>query len=338
VKKILVTGGAGYIGSHTLVELLANNFEPVVIDNLSNSSIESLKRVEMIAEKPIDFYKIDIRDISALENLFKKYNFSSVIHFAGLKSISESIENPIHYFKNNIEGSINLFSVMEKYNVNKIVFSSSATVYGNPSELPLKETSKKNPPANPYASSKEIIENILQHIFAFKNNWSIINLRYFNPVGAHESGIIGENPKGKPNNIMPVLCSVAQGEYPKILIFGNDYDTRDGTGVRDYIHVVDLAKAHINALYKVLSVQQIFNINLGTGNGYSVLELIEEFKKISGKRINYEFVSRRAGDIGTVYTDPSYAKSTLNWKAHRCLSDMCKDAWNWQKNNPKGYQ
>jgi len=335
MKKILVTGGAGYIGSHTLVELLKNNFTPVVIDNLSNSSLDTIHNVKKITAKNFDFFNIDIKDIHSLNELFKKYSFSSVIHFAGLKSVSESTIKPLKYFKENVEGSINLFSMMNKYNVNKIVFSSSATVYGKPSELPIKESSTLNSPLNPYGSSKVMIEGILKNIFEFSKNWSVINLRYFNPVGAHESGKIGESPLKKPDNIMPIISNTAMGNFSKVSIYGNDYDTHDGTGIRDYVHVVDIAKAHIKALERALAYSEFQNINLGTGMGHSVLDLIKMFTEVSGKEIPYEVIPRRNGDLDIVYADPSYAEKILDWKAEKKLYDMCKDTWNWQKNNQK---
>ena len=334
---ILVTGGTGYIGSHTVLELLQKGYEVTVLDNLSNSSTESLRRVELLTNKIVGFVKGDITDEASLEQIFSENNFSAVIHFAGLKAVGESVINPLTYYENNVFGSIQLFKVMSKYNVNNIVFSSSATVYGEPQSLPLKETMPVGVPTNPYGMSKLMIENILQDIFISNNDWAIVNLRYFNPVGAHVSGDIGEDPNGIPNNLMPFISQTATGKRECLSIFGNDYETKDGTGVRDYIHVVDLALGHIKALDKIQQKPGFYTVNLGTGIGYSVLDIVNTFKSATGQHIPYQFMPRRPGDVAACYADPSYAKSCLDWSATKDLSQMCFDTWRWQSKNPNGY-
>lgn len=337
MKYILVTGGAGYIGSHTLVKLIENDYIPVVFDNLTNSSIESIFRVQKITNAEFPFVKGDIRDKVALSKIFAEFKFDAVIHFAGLKSVADSIEHPLNYYLNNVTGSVNLFSVMQENNVKTIVFSSSATVYGVPVSLPLKESMPTGIPTNPYGMTKLMIEKILTDLYISDSEWRIVNLRYFNPVGAHESGLIGEDPTDTPNNLMPFITQTATGKREKLLVFGGDYDTHDGTGVRDYIHVVDLAFGHIQALKKVTASTGMWTVNLGTGNGYSVLDIVKTFENVSGKKVPYEIVDRRWGDIATCYADPLYAKEILDWEAEFDLYDMCRDSWNWQSKNPNGY-
>jgi len=334
--QVLVTGGAGYIGSHTLIELISSGYEPVVVDNLSNSKFEAIKRVEKITGKTIKFYKADILDKDALRTIFKENNINSVINFAGFKAVGESVAKPLEYYHNNITGMLVLLEVMREFNVKNIVFSSSATVYGNPKTVPINESFPLST-TNPYGSTKLFIEYILKDLYKADNTFNIAILRYFNPVGAHESGLIGEDPKGIPNNLSPYITKVAIGELPKLRIFGGDYDTADGTGVRDYIHVVDLAKGHVLAIKKLEQKSGLIIVNLGTGIGYSVLEMVKAFSKAVGKDIPYEIVERRAGDIAVCYADTSYAFKLLGFKAEKNLDDMCKDSWNWQKNNPNGY-
>lgn len=334
--KILLTGGAGYIGSHTLVELLNQNHEITVIDNLSNSKIESIKRVKTITGKELIFNKIDLCNIIELEKVFSSNQFEAVIHFAGLKAVGESVQKPLLYYYNNITGTTNLCQMMIKYDVKNIVFSSSATVYGNPTSVPITEDFPIKP-ANPYGNTKYIIETILKDIQIANPDWNVIILRYFNPVGAHESGLIGEDPNGIPNNLMPYISQVAVGRLPYLKVYGNDYPTKDGTGIRDYIHVVDLAQGHLKALDKLLTNPGYCVYNLGTGQGYSVLDVITTFEKWSQRKIPYKIVGRRPGDIAECYADPSKANRELAWKAERNLDDMCRDTWNWQKKNPNGY-
>lgn len=341
-KIILVTGGTGYIGSHAVVSLITEGYKPVIADNLSNSKIKVLERITKITKQKPPFYKVDLRDYKALDKVFLKHSISSVIHFAGLKAVGESVAEPLRYYENNIQGSISLCRVMSKHNVKSMIFSSSASIYGEPSVVPVKEDSVPAP-ANPYARSKLMIEQILQDIHKADNSWRIILLRYFNPVGAHESGMIGEDPRGIPNNLMPYISQVAVGSRKGINIFGNDYPTPDGTGVRDYIHVMDLVEGHIAALKKMekaglrTASQKPLIVNLGTGRGYSVLEMISSFEKASGKKIPYHIVKRRPGDIAACYADPSLALKLFKWKARRNIADMCADAWRWQSLNPKGY-
>lgn len=335
--KILVTGGAGYIGTHTLVELIENGYEPIVFDNFVNSSEKSLQRVEQITGKKIPYVNGDIRDYASLESVFSSHEFQGVIHFAGLKAVGESVEKPILYYENNVYGSLQLLKAMAAYNVKTIVFSSSATVYGDPISLPLDESMPTGEPTNPYGMSKLMIENILTDVHKNDKSWRIVNLRYFNPVGAHVSGLIGEDPTGIPNNLMPFITQTATGKREKLSVFGGDYDTHDGTGVRDYIHVVDLAKGHIKALQKAEQQSGLWTVNLGTGTGYSVLDLIKAFEEVSNKKIPYEIVSRRPGDVASCYADPKFAKQVLGWEAKLGLNDMCSDSWRWQSNNPNGY-
>jgi UDP-glucose 4-epimerase len=335
--NILVTGGAGYIGSHTCVELLEAGYEIVVVDNLSNSNAESLKRVREITGKSLDFHEVDLRDKSALIEVFKKHSFDAVIHFAGLKAVGESGKVPLLYYDNNISGTISLCEVMEEFEVRNIVFSSSATVYGEADQVPIKEDCPVSP-ANTYGRTKLMVEEILGDIYHSNNKWNIAILRYFNPVGAHSSGKIGEDPNGIPNNLFPYICQVGVGKLTELSIFGNDYPTPDGTGIRDYIHVIDLAQGHIKALEKLSENQGIEIYNLGTGRGYSVFEMISAFEKVSGEKIKYEIVGRRYGDIAICYADPSKAENELGWTADRDIDEMSKDAWNWQSNNPDGYK
>jgi len=336
IMRILVTGGAGYIGSHTCVELLSKGHDIVIVDNFSNSKPEVLNRIKEITGKEFRFYKADILDKEGLNKIFQENDINAVIHFAGLKAVGESVKIPIKYYYNNITGTLVLCEVMEKHNVKKMVFSSSATVYGKPESVPIKEDFPLNP-ANPYGRTKLMIEEILKDIYASDNDWSIALLRYFNPIGAHESGKIGEDPNGVPNNLMPYITQVAIGKREKLNIFGNDYDTHDGTGVRDYIHVVDLAKGHLKALEKIMVSEGIDSYNLGTGTGYSVLDVVCAFEKVTGIKIPYQVTDRRPGDIDKCYADPAKAYNELGWKAEKNLEDMCMDSWNWQMKNPNGY-
>lgn len=334
---VLVTGGAGYIGSHAAVELLDKGYDIVIVDNLSNSQIQSIHRVKEITGKDFPFYQYDLLDYEALENLFKKYNFDAVMHFAGLKAVGESVEIPLKYYRNNIIGTINLCEIMSKYNVKKLIFSSSATVYGNPDRVPIDESFPLSA-TNPYGRTKLMIEEILRDLYRADSSWRIAILRYFNPIGAHESGRIGENPKGIPNNLMPYITQVAIGKREKLYVFGNDYETHDGTGVRDFIHVVDLVKGHLKALEYINDNEGIETFNLGTGTGYSVLDLINTFSSVTSRKIPYEIVGRRPGDIGICYANPEKAERVLGWKAEKNLKDMCKDSWKWQLENPNGYE
>lgn len=334
--KILVTGGAGYIGSHTCVELLNNDYEVVVVDNLCNSNKESLNRVKAITAKELTFYQQDILDEAGLSQVFAQHNIDAVIHFAGLKAVGESVEKPLEYYQNNLIGTLVLFKVMRDYKVKNFVFSSSATVYGDPHSVPINEDFPLSA-TNPYGRSKLIIEEICHDLFVADNTWNIALLRYFNPVGAHESGLIGEDPNGIPNNLMPYIAQVAIGKREKLSIFGGDYDTPDGTGVRDYIHVVDLAIGHIKALEKLNSKPGLVTYNLGTGQGYSVLEMLQAMEKVCQQKLSFEIVARRAGDIATCYADPGFAEKEIGWKAERNLDMMAEDTWRWQQNNPQGY-
>lgn len=328
--SILVTGGAGFIGSHTVVELLEKGEEIVIVDNFSNSSSEALDKIKQITNKDFKFYEVDLLDEERLEKVFKENNIESVIHFAGLKAVGESVAKPIEYYHNNITGTLVLLKLMKKYNCKKIVFSSSATVYGNPASLPIKEDFPLST-TNPYGSTKLMIEQILQDVCAADRDFSVAILRYFNPIGAHESGLIGEVPNGIPNNVMPYILKVATGEYEALTVFGNDYNTPDGTGVRDYIHVVDLAKGHLKALDKIRKENGVKIYNLGTGNGYSVLDLVTTFEKVNGVKVNYKIGARRPGDIAACYADPSKAKEELGWVAEKGIEEMCKDAWRFIK-------
>ena len=336
MENILVTGGAGYIGSHTAVELLNSGYGVVVLDNLCNSSKESLKRVEKITGKKVVFYEGDIRDENIYGKIFKENEISAVIHFAGLKAVGESVKIPLEYYDNNIYGTLVLLKNMRKAGVKKILFSSSATVYGIPEKLPLTEDCRLSA-INPYGATKLYIEGMLKDLQNAEPDWNVMLLRYFNPVGAHESGLIGEDPKGIPNNLMPYIAQVASGKLEKLRVFGNDYPTPDGTGVRDYIHVVDLAKGHVAALkgYKEAGVHIC---NLGTGRGYSVLEILHSFEKACGKKLPYEIVPRRAGDAASCYASAEKAERELGWSAKLGIDEMCASSWNWQKNNPNGYQ
>lgn len=335
-RNILVTGGCGFIGSHTVVELLNASYNVIVIDNLSNSSDKALKRVEQITGQSVKFYQKDLLDEQAVNDIFNTENISAVIHFAGLKAVGESCKIPLAYFHNNITGTLNLLRAMEKYSVKSLVFSSSATVYGRPESVPIREDFPLSV-SNPYGRTKLIIEDMLRDIYEADNSWDIALLRYFNPIGAHESGEIGENPNGIPNNLLPYVSKVAAGELKAVNVFGDDYDTPDGTGVRDYIHVVDLAEGHIKALEKLRSHCGLVTYNLGTGKGYSVLEIIQNFEKACGKKIPYNITERRSGDIDMCYADPDKAKKELGWEAKRGIDKMCEDAWRWQSKNPKGF-
>ena len=334
--KILVTGGAGYIGSHTCIELIKSGYEVVVVDNLYNSSLESLKRIESLVDCNIPFHKVDIRDKVALIQVFEQYSIDGVIHFAGLKSVGESVEKPIEYYDTNVGGTFILADVMREFDCKTFIFSSSATVYGDPHTVPIKEGFPLSV-TNPYGRSKLMIEEFLQDVFVADDSWHIALLRYFNPVGAHKSGLIGEDPNDIPNNLIPYISQVAVGKLEKLSVFGGDYDTHDGTGVRDYIHVVDLAKGHVKALQALKSKPQVLIVNLGTGNGYSVLDMVKAFEKASGKNIPYQIVDRRPGDIATCYADPTFAVEKLDWKVEYELDEMCEDTWRWQSMNPNGY-
>ena len=341
--NILVTGGAGFIGSHTLIELMAAGHSVVVVDNLSNSSLESLHRVECITGHAVPFYKVDIRDREGLSRVFALHNFDCCIHFAGLKAVGESVVKPWEYYENNINGTLVLLDVMRQHGCKNIIFSSSATVYGNPAEVPITEACPKGHCTNPYGQTKSMLEEILidMHTADVKlmdpKPWNVVLLRYFNPIGAHESGLIGEDPNGIPNNLMPYITQVAVGKLDKLHVFGDDYATADGTGVRDYIHVVDLAKGHVKALKAIEENCGVAIYNLGTGRGYSVLEVVHAFEKVSGVTIPYVIEERRPGDIAVCYSDPGKAKRELGWKAEYDIYDMCRDSWNWQKKNPEGY-
>ena len=335
--KILVTGGAGYIGSHTCIELLGAGYEVVALDNLSNSFETSLQRVREITGKSLDFYKADLLDKPGLDLIFKDHRIDAVIHFAGLKAVGESVSIPLKYFHNNITGTLSLLDAMSQAGVKNIVFSSSATVYGDPASLPIREDFPLSA-TNPYGRTKLMIEEILRDLHVSDPEWNIALLRYFNPVGAHESGLIGEDPFDIPNNLMPFIAQVAVGKLPRVNVFGNNYDTPDGTGVRDYIHVVDLAVGHIKTLPKLFTNPGVVVYNLGTGRGYSVLEMIEGFRKASGRPIDYVITDRRPGDIAACWADPAKARDELGWQAEKSLEEMCRDNWNWQKNNPNGYR
>lgn len=329
---ILVIGGAGYIGSHTVVELLNENKEVIVVDNFSNSKPEMLGKIKKITNKDFKFYELDYSNKEKMDKVFAENKIDSVIHFAGYKAVGESVEKPIEYYTNNVSGTLNLLDVMRKHNVKTIIFSSSATVYGDPEVVPLTEMCKIGATTNPYGSSKLFIEQILKDVYKSDNTWDVCILRYFNPIGSHESGIIGEEPQGRPNNLMPYIVRVASGELEELSIFGNDYNTPDGTGVRDYIHVVDLAKGHIKALEKLEKEKSgIYIYNLGTGKGYSVLDMVHAFEKTTGQKIKYKITERRAGDIATCYADATKAKEELNWVAEKTLEDMCRDSWNYIK-------
>ena len=335
--KVLVTGGAGYIGSHTSLELLNGGHDVVILDNLSNSSAEAVSRIEALSGKKTAFYQADVRDKETLRKIFQAHKIDWVIHFAGLKAVGESCAKPIEYYDNNLYGTLCLLEVMKEAGVKKLIFSSSATVYGTPETLPLTENSKTGGTTNPYGTSKYFQEIMLEDVYKSDPTWTVVLLRYFNPVGAHESGMIGEDPKGIPNNLTPFIAKVAIGELPEIGVFGNDYPTKDGTGVRDYIHVVDLAKGHVAAMDNVKK-SGVYVYNLGTGDGYSVLEVIAAFEKACGKKLPYSFKPRRAGDIAECYADASKAKRELGWEAKLGIDEMCASLWNWQRKNPNGYK
>lgn len=337
---VLVTGGAGYIGSHTCVELLAAGLEPVVVDNLSNSSEEALQHVEVIAGRHLPLHRADLRDADALRDIFSRYDIDAVIHFAGLKAVGESVAQPLRYYENNVAGTINLCQVMEEAGVRQLIFSSSATVYGDPASVPIREDFPTGA-TNPYGASKLMVEDILRDLCAAPDSgWTVSLLRYFNPIGAHESGTIGEDPRGIPNNLLPYVAQVAVGRLPQLQVFGDDYDTPDGTGVRDYIHVVDLARGHLAALEKLCRQDTeagCYTYNLGTGRGSSVLEIVRAFEQASGREIPYKIAPRRPGDIAECYADPALAERELGWRAEFGLERMVKDTWRWQSQNPEGY-
>lgn len=330
--KILVTGGCGYIGSHTVCELLDNNYEVVIIDNLCNSKKDVIGKIKSITGKEVRFYEGDVCDRSALEKIFNENKIDAAIHFAGLKAVGESVEKPLMYYRNNLDSTLTLLEVMREHNCKRIVFSSSATVYGKPASLPIKEDFPLST-TNPYGSTKLMIEQILKDVSVADNEWSIAILRYFNPIGAHESGLIGENPNGIPNNLMPYIIKVAVGELPHLNVFGNDYDTHDGTGVRDYIHVVDLAKGHLKAIDKIIKDTGVDCYNLGTGKGYSVLDIVNTFEKVNNIKVEYKIVDRRPGDIDACYADPTYAKEQLGWQAEKGIEEMCRDSYNFIQTN-----
>ena len=334
---ILVTGGTGYIGSHTCVELQNAGYDVVVLDNLANSSEKSLERVKAITGKDIKFYKGDIRDRKILKEIFENEKIDSCIHFAGLKAVGESVEKPWEYYDNNITGTLTLVDEMRKHGVKNIIFSSSATVYGDPAEIPITEECPKGQCTNPYGWTKSMLEQILSDMQKADNEWNVVILRYFNPIGAHKSGTMGENPNGIPNNLMPYITQVAVGKREELGVFGDDYDTPDGTGVRDYIHVVDLADGHVKALKKIEEKAGLCIYNLGTGTGYSVLDIVKNFEEANDLKIPYSIKPRRAGDIAICYADPSKAKRELGWEAKFGIKEMCADSWRWQKNNPNGY-
>ncbi len=334
---ILVTGGAGYIGSHTVLELQNAGYEVVVIDNLCNSSCKSLQRVEKLTGKKVPFYQVDILDEEGLREVFRKEQIESCIHFAGLKAVGESVREPWRYYYNNISGTLSLIKVMNEFNVKNIVFSSSATVYGNPAFVPITEECPKGEITNPYGQTKSMLEQVLTDIQKADPEWNVVILRYFNPIGAHESGSIGENPNGIPNNLMPYITQVAVGKLQCLGVFGDDYDTPDGTGVRDYIHVVDLALGHVRAIEKIAENKGLCIYNLGTGHGYSVLDVVKNFEEASGVKIPYEIKDRRPGDIAQCYASPEKAEKELHWKAERDILKMCEDSWRWQSDNPNGY-
>lgn len=336
--NILVTGGAGYIGSHTVVELLNSGHSVVVLDNLCNSSSKALQAVEQITQKAVPFVQGDIRDRACLDEIFKQYAIDAVIHFAGLKAVGESVQKPLEYYDNNVAGSLNLLEAMRDAGVFNIVFSSSATVYGNPAEIPISENCPTGTPTNPYGMSKLMVENILADAAFADERWSIARLRYFNPIGAHPSGLIGENPNGIPNNLMPYITQVAIGKLKQLSVFGSDYDTHDGTGVRDYIHVVDLAKGHLAALQYLEQHKGCHTWNLGTGQGYSVLDMVRAFEQANAVKVPYQLVARRPGDIAECWSNPQKAQQELGWQAEFGLTDMVKHSWHWQQKNPNGFE
>jgi UDP-glucose 4-epimerase len=334
--KILITGGAGYIGSHTCVELLAAGCELIVVDNLCNSKREALHRVEAISREKVTFFELDLRDQSGLKRIFAEHAIDAVIHFAGLKAVGESVEKPLQYYDVNVTGSLVLFEVMAAANVKTLVFSSSATVYGDPQSVPIREHFPLSA-TNPYGRSKLMIEDILRDLYRADASWRIALLRYFNPVGAHTSGTIGEDPNGIPNNLMPIVAQVASGKREAVSVYGDDYPTRDGTGVRDYIHVMDLARGHVKALDALRTREGLMTLNLGTGNGYSVLDVVHAFEKASGRPVPYKIAPRRLGDIAECFADPALAAETIGWRAEMDMNKMCADAWRWQSANPNGF-
>lgn len=334
--SILVTGGAGYIGSHTVIDLVENGFDPVIADNLCNSKFEAVKRVRELAGRDVKFYEYDLTDRALVEDIFEKESVDAVIHFAGLKAVGESCEKPLEYFSNNIVSTLNILTVMREHGVKNFVFSSSATVYGQPESVPIREDFPLSV-TNPYGRTKLMIEDILRDVYAADRSMNIALLRYFNPIGAHKSGRIGEDPGGIPNNLMPYVSQVAIGKLEKLKVFGNDYPTRDGTGVRDYIHVLDLARAHSLAVAKLRENPGLVTYNIGTGKGYSVLEIVRAFEKASGKKVPYEIVGRRSGDIAECYADPSLAEREMGFRCRYGLDEMCADTWRWQSMNPEGY-
>ena len=336
-KRILVTGGAGFIGSHTLIELHKAGYEFVVVDNLVNSNPEALRRVGELIGAEVPFLKADIRDREALNKVFEQYKFDSCIHFAGLKAVGESVAKPLEYYENNMSGTFTLIDVMRQHGCKNIIFSSSATVYGDPAIIPITEECPKGHCTNPYGQTKSMLEQVLMDVQKADPEWNVVLLRYFNPIGAHQSGRIGENPNGIPNNLMPYITQTAIGRRKELGVFGNDYDTHDGTGVRDYIHVVDLATAHVAALQAIEKKAGLAIYNIGTGHGYSVLDVVNAFEKANGVKVPYSIKPRRPGDIATCYCDPSKAERELGWKAKYGIEDMCRDSWNWQSQNPEGY-
>lgn len=338
MKTILVTGGAGFIGSHTIVELQQSAYDVVVVDNLSNSSSESLNRVKSITGRPLAFYQMDIRDRAGMERVLSEHPCDACIHFAGLKAVGESVEKPWEYYENNIGGTLVLLDVLRKHNCKNVIFSSSATVYGDPAEIPITEQCPKGQCTNPYGWTKSMLEQVMTDMQKADTEWNVVLLRYFNPIGAHPSGTMGEDPNGIPNNLMPYVTQVAIGKRPELGVFGNDYDTHDGTGVRDYIHVVDLARGHVAALKAIERKCGLAIYNLGTGHGYSVLDVVNAFQKTNNVPIPYSIKPRRAGDIATCYSDPSKAEKELGWKAEFGIEEMCRDSWNWQRKNPNGYR
>lgn len=332
--KVLVTGGTGYIGSHTCVELLNSGYDVVIIDNLCNSKREVVDKIESITSKKVKFYEEDVCNKEALQTIFKENKIDAVIHFAGLKAVGESVQKPLMYYRNNLDSTLSLLEVMNEYNCKQLVFSSSATVYGTPKSLPIKEDFPLST-TNPYGSTKLMIEDILRDLYISDNDWSIALLRYFNPIGAHSSGLIGENPSGIPNNLMPYIIKVATGELPILNVFGDDYDTKDGTGVRDYIHVVDLALGHLKAIERIVNTKGVDTYNLGTGEGYSVLELVKTFERVNGIKVNYQITDRRPGDIAACYADPSKAKELLDWQAQKNIEEMCYDSYHFIETHSK---
>ena len=334
---VLVTGGMGYIGSHTCVELLEQGMDVVIVDNLVNSSAEAGRRVEQITQKNVTFYQIDVRDRDRLDEVFRRHSIDCVIHFAGLKAVGESVRMPLEYYDNNLNSTIVLVQTMRRHNVRKIIFSSSATVYSGDNPMPLYETSRTGNCTNPYGWTKYVCEQVLRDCVVADPSWSVVLLRYFNPVGAHSSGLIGEDPRGIPNNLMPFIAQVAVGRLDHLNVFGNDYDTPDGTGVRDYIHVVDLARGHVAAIEYMQTHRGESVFNLGTGQGYSVLDMVKAFERVTGVKIPYEIAPRRPGDLATVYSSPDKSAQLLGWKAQYTLEDMCRDTWAWQSKNPMGY-